>query len=179
MAKPRVHTADCHPVLRVFLWLRYSSEKWETHSKVQLTFEWMILYARSACLVSLGKPAPKWLCPSDCWAAAEATRGCERKPIKKCHRAPLSTEKHCNKEKKIAFSSLPCPLEPLSPPHIHAHAVTTRSPDPPLSLESPASQPFFLKQDESGEPEFPADCWHPQKITLFFFPLPHCLLVLL
>lgn len=143
----------------------------QSRSRVRSTFDRVSLYARGVCVhcaVSMGKPAQERLCPCDCCARAGAARGCEGKPIKKCHQAPLSLSQRLQlkspaTKKKIVFSAPPCPLETPtpSPTHTHTHTPCYNLPPGPPSVPREPDEPALsseLKRDESGELEFPADC---------------------
>lgn len=77
----------------------------------------------------MDQPAHEWLCPCDCWARAEAARGCGGKPIKKCHWAPLSLSQMLQLEspptKKKATSSEHClaPMNAFFLPNTHPGSI--------------------------------------------------------
>lgn len=82
----------------------------------------MSLYACSVCSLYMSKPAEEWLCPCDCCAGVKTTRGCEEKPIKKCHQAPLLLSqrlllrKKTLQQRKKKMPSLHRPASSFFPP---------------------------------------------------------------
>lgn len=124
-----------------------------------------------------------WLHRSGCVLVIVAL---ERRPPEDVRESRLRsvTEHHCHTAKGFNWKapqqrkkmSCALPLEPLPPSsytYTHTHPVTTCPPDHSVSREP--NEPTLsseLKRDESGEREFPADCWHPLKMTLFI-PLCH------
>lgn len=104
-----------------------------------------LVYVLQACT---GVFVSLWFCTG----AAEATRGCEGKPIKKCHQAPLSLSQRLQLESPTTKKKnlVHCPLNPSSSSHTHTHTPCYNSlPQTTLSLEE-ANEPTPFSWNEEG-----------------------------
>lgn len=140
---------------------------------VHVKYPWASLH-RSGCVLVI--VALQWRPPED-------VRESRLRRVTKhhCHSAKGFNWKALQQRKRSSSVHCLAPLNPFPPPHTHTYTLSYNSPPRPLSVPRESNEPIHsseLKRDESGELEFPDDCWHPLKMTLFFSPLPHYFVML-